>query len=115
MSPWLIYAWLQVDAVRAVFGTASVLGIFFGCMAGVFAFTDGIAVPGWARAAVVSGAIVGLVTLALPSSRTIALMYVLPRVADSEVIQRDVPELYRMAVDALKSQLSDELTEGGRR
>lgn len=42
----------------------------------------------------------------IPSSKTIALMYVLPEIANSKVMQQDVPELYDMAVKALKDQLS---------
>lgn len=42
----------------------------------------------------------------LPSSKTIALMYVLPEIANSKVMQQDVPELYDMAIKALKDQLS---------
>ena len=38
----------------------------------------------------------------LPSSKTIAMMYVIPKMADSEVIKKDVPEMYEMAKEALR-------------
>lgn len=41
----------------------------------------------------------------LPSSNTIAMMVVIPKIADSKVIQQDVPDLYNTAVEALKDQL----------
>lgn len=37
-----------------------------------------------------------------PSSKTIAMMYVIPKLADSEVIKKDVPEMYEMAKEALR-------------
>ena len=41
----------------------------------------------------------------MPSSKTVAMMYVIPAVANSAPIQRDLPELYDMAVGALKEYL----------
>lgn len=41
----------------------------------------------------------------IPSSKEIAMFYVVPRIAESDVIKRDVPELYNMGVDALKDWL----------
>lgn len=115
MNPWLIYAFGQVDNVREVLGmTAMCVGVAGGMII-TFSPLEGNGVPRSVRNAIVAAVLAGLVALALPSSRTIALMYVLPRVADSEAIQRDVPELYRLAVDALKSELSDGINNGGMR
>lgn len=115
MSPWLIYAFGQVDNVREVLGMLSLVGVI-GCGAAhMVGYIEGQDVPRWIRGVAVGSVLAGLVALVLPSSRTIALMYVLPRVADSEVIQRDAPELYRLAVDALKSELSDGINNGGMR
>lgn len=41
----------------------------------------------------------------MPPSKTIAMMYVIPEIANSAVIKQDVPEIYNLAVDALKDQL----------
>jgi len=67
------------------------------------------------RPPLVLGAVAALALLAtalLPSSRTIAAMYVLPRIAESRVIQTDLPELYDMAIGALKDQLSEHGDDG---
>jgi len=106
MNPWLIYAWSQADTVRDALGMAALVAGILGGMTIAFSLEEGNEVPRLARNAIVAAALAGLVALVLPSSRTIALMYVLPRVADSEAIQRDVPELYRLAVDALKAELT---------
>lgn len=41
----------------------------------------------------------------MPDSTTIAAVYVLPRVSESMPIQRDMPEIYDMAINKLKEQL----------
>ena len=43
--------------------------------------------------------------MVIPSSKEMAMFYVVPRIAESDVIKSDVPELYNMGVDALKDWL----------
>lgn len=43
----------------------------------------------------------------IPSSKTIACMYVIPQIASSKVIQQDLPEIYDMAVSALKENIKE--------
>lgn len=43
-----------------------------------------------------------------PTSKTVAMMVIIPEIANSKVIQSDVPELYNAAVEALKQQLNGE-------
>ena len=112
MSPWLIYWWSQADVLRDMLGVSSlgvlvVIGGVAAMMAG-----EGVEIPRWMRAATVASALCGIVSLLIPSSRTIALMYVLPRVAESDVIQRDMPELYGLAIDALKAELASGIGGG---
>lgn len=45
----------------------------------------------------------------LPTSKQFAIMYVVPKVAESEIIQKDIPEIYDMAVLGLKKKLSEVL------
>jgi hypothetical protein len=40
-----------------------------------------------------------------PSSNTVAMMVVIPQIADSKVVQQDLPDLYNAAVEALKANL----------
>ncbi len=42
----------------------------------------------------------------LPSSNTFAAMVVIPRITESEAIQKDLPELYKAAVEKLKEELA---------
>ena len=47
-----------------------------------------------------------LVRLFIPSSEAIAVMVVVPKLVNSEVVQKDIPELYSIAIEALKSKLT---------
>lgn len=47
----------------------------------------------------------GAIRTITPSSDTIAMMVVIPQITQSSVVQKDIPELYRSAVEALKRQL----------
>jgi len=41
----------------------------------------------------------------VPSSNTIAMMVVIPKIAESKAIQQDLPEIYNAAVESLKEKL----------
>lgn len=41
----------------------------------------------------------------IPSSKTVAMMVVIPAIVNSEPIQKDLPELYKIGVEALKESL----------
>ena len=49
--------------------------------------------------------LLSLITTLTPSSNTIAMMVVIPRISESKVIQQDVPDIYNAAVEAIKNQL----------
>lgn len=46
-----------------------------------------------------------LISTFTPSSKTVAMMLVIPRLAESKVIQTDLPDLYNTAIEALKTAL----------
>ena len=114
MTPLNIYLWQQADSFDL-----SLCMLALGCCLTGLVFTAfSIVAEGdfekstldrcrkiGLRAVAVFAVAATLATL-LPSSKTIALMYVLPEIANSKVMQQDVPELYDMAVKALKDQLS---------
>ena len=43
----------------------------------------------------------------IPSTKTLAAMLIVPAIANSEVIQKDMPELYNLAVEKLKDTLKE--------
>jgi hypothetical protein len=58
----------------------------------------------WRRTLPASILAAGLAAL-LPSSNTIAMMVIIPKIAESKVLQQDLPDIYNAAVQALKDQL----------
>ena len=112
MEWWHVYLWTRLDALRAV--SFIITGVY------MIAFV--ISCICWAvnlgqyleeeRAKAIQAIKVTwfawlmlLVVIWIPSSKDFALIYVLPKVAESKVIQQDVPEIYDMAMDKLKDML----------
>lgn len=116
ISPFSIYLWQQVDKWSSVSQGAMALCIgatlfyFFIKAVGyelkpcpLDQYVKWIIPPVFVIAA--------MVNFFVPSSKTIAMMAVLPAVANSRVIQQDVPDLYAIAIEALKAELKPEATE----
>jgi uncharacterized membrane protein YtjA (UPF0391 family) len=47
----------------------------------------------------------------LPTSKELAFIYVVPKIAESSVIQEDVPRLYDMAIEYMKKSISDKCAD----
>lgn len=45
--------------------------------------------------------------LFIPTSKEMAMIYVVPSITESQVIKQDIPELYDLGVDALKDWLKN--------
>lgn len=54
----------------------------------------------------------GLGAIFIPTTREMAMIYVIPNIAESQVIKQDVPELYNLGVNALKNWLENEQPKG---
>jgi uncharacterized membrane-anchored protein len=54
-------------------------------------------------------AIIG--ALFIPTSKEMAMIYVVPQITESQVVKQDIPELYDLGVNALKDWLKQ--TKGG--
>lgn len=116
MTPLNIYLWQQADTFgNSLCMLASVCGLLgamitaFSVVAWAEGFFEKVMLDACRKIgirAVITCVITATLATLLPSSKTIALMYVLPEIANSKVMQQDVPELYDMAVKALKDQLS---------
>lgn len=44
-------------------------------------------------------------TIFVPTSRQMAMIYVVPQITESQVVKQDIPELYDLGVNALKDWL----------
>ena len=59
----------------------------------------------WAKRSLAIGLAFLAAWVFIPSSKTIAAMVVIPAIAQSDVIKRDLPEIYSAAVNKLKEEL----------
>ena len=48
-----------------------------------------------------------LLATAIPSTKTLCMMYALPAIVNSKVVQNDFPELYDIALQATKEKLQE--------
>ena len=108
----------MADSVDDALGFIGIITTIAGVMSGAYAIlcwlykdTDKDAAEEWPKSrnlasVMVSVSVIVLVlNILVPSSRTIALMIVAPAIINSEPIQKDLPEIYQMAKEALKQTL----------
>lgn len=106
MTPFTIYLWQIADSVEQSFGMLAVTAIIVSCILWAIFLVEKM---GHLQKPAVIALSVGLTSWALavliPSSKTIAMMVAIPAIANSEPIQKDLPELYQLAKEALKEQI----------
>lgn len=116
MNPLLIYIWGQVDNIHGfckVMTVLSIVGFILLTIGLIIATADSAdgkiisALRNFRRVFIISLFCVLPFSLFLPSSKTIALMVVLPAIEQSKVIQQDLPDIYNLAVEQLKVKLKE--------
>lgn len=114
MTPTLIYVWGIADNVRGCLSALLAVAAFAAAgsiMAHVACKSEDL--ENGARLAMVTfkrSITIGLPILvawaSVPSSKTIAAMVIIPTIANSEVIKRDIPDIYEAAISKLKEELT---------
>lgn len=66
----------------------------------------------WFKRETITAIIAALILTFVPSSKEMAMMYVVPHIAESQVVKQDIPEVYNLGVDALKDWLKQKKTKG---
>ena len=66
----------------------------------------------WFKREAIAAVIVALVLTLVPSSKEMAMIYVVPSIAESQAVKQDIPELYDLSVGALKDWLKSNKKEG---
>lgn len=106
ITPLTIYLWQLADKVQGMFCAASiVLAIIIFLI--LFICTVEECTPPWKTLMTFTvGFVLSILAyLIVPSSNTVAMMVVIPKIAESKAVQQDLPDLYNAAVQALKDQL----------
>ena len=110
ISPLTIYLWQLVDNLRdaliplLIAGTISSIASTIAYVANAADGNNKLAdiCKPWMRMTIPITVAIFMFRTLIPTSNTIAMMYVVPRIADSKVVQQDLPDIYNAAVDALK-------------
>jgi len=111
VNPIYVYLWQQADTicVSLYIATTSVIGIG-AIMAGPIAGktndkSEAVSLSRTGKRLLALGCIFGLFSALMPKSDAVALIYVIPRIAESQAVQQDLPEVYKMAIKKLKETL----------
>lgn len=110
ISPLTIYLWQLADKLIAASAALTVAAGIAAFFAAIFSTYPDENLAAFAKSKI-KVAVVSFVTLfavgtLLPSSKTIAMMVVIPEIAHSKIVQQDLPDIYNAAVKALKDQLA---------
>ena len=122
ITPATMYWFTRLDGLNVAFAVATFLGIFAVIITAIGFFATSNSeydneeknhntiksvlkwlVPTWLIC------LLGL--LFTPTTKEIAMIYVVPHIAESQIIKQDIPELYDLGVNALKDWLKQ--TKGG--
>jgi hypothetical protein len=114
MTTTMIYIWGIADNIGSAFTIIAIVGLV---LAGVLLLISGVAkvesaedetvtvlLAGFQKS-LTAGLIALIVAALMPSSKTIAAMVVIPELANSDVIKRDLPDIYAAAIGKLKAEL----------
>lgn len=117
MTPLYIYLWGIADNVRMTAGTGCIVALVAYLLGWIFTFAEQVepsrdgsqvaaAVDRLKKMAGRFCLFFGVIFMLFPTSNTLACMIVLPEIAASKPIQKDLPELYNIAIEALKKSLT---------
>ena len=124
ISPFTVYLWQQADSIIAASSSGYVFTAGFVCAISGIAFIASrpefylndssineirLLHSVLRRVFLISSSLLALaatISTLMPTSKTIAMMYAVPAIVNSKVVQEDLPEIYQMGVNSLKEQLA---------
>lgn len=112
MNAWQVWIWLSLDSIHILLSWLGFGGIFVTPFLCAIACEDNS--KRLFRIAKILGVVTGvsiLLAVLLPTTKQAAVIYAIPKLANSSIITNDVPEVYGMAVEKLKDVLRVEGVE----
>jgi uncharacterized protein YqgQ len=114
MSPWFILFLSKLDAVLL---TAKILLVISVIMIGGFGFGGVLAdeqtiidfFKKYFKRIFITPVICIIILLTVPDRNTAILMWVLPKLSQSQLIQKDFPEMYEKAMKILNEEIDKKL------
>lgn len=123
MNPFLLYLVLILDNILGLLVT-TVLISGVGCLLSIallpMLFDDcmfddrkqaeavRLIVAKWRKRLVIAFCISAVLLTFVPSTKQCAVIYVVPKIANNETLQEDCKELYELAIQKMKQELSEE-------
>jgi len=130
ISPWMMYFWTRLDEIHVLFFNITFFAFIFAFGCALFAYSNCFGTWSWVYEYECIGnrektaqeiretissykntakklAIIGFISMflmpAVPSKEDVAIMYVIPKIANNKNIQQEASEMYEIAKDALKN------------
>lgn len=106
LTPFTVYLIMQADNVCGLFVGLTILSGSAGLILGIARAAEDYIAKTRVYVTVATIFVIGLLGIAaMPSTKTLAAMFVVPALANSDFIKKDAPELYDLAIGKLKEQL----------
>lgn len=115
MSEFDLYMWLKLDDIHEMLSFIFVLSTLFFICCGFFLFLtrdeDSEKTSNRLRLCTICGFIFmivfGFIETFLPTTKQYAVIKIVPMIYNSKTVQKDLPELYNIAVDEMKTKLKE--------
>ena len=124
ISTSLMYWFTRLDPINVLCSVVAVLGFFIigittiiYCVSAADTYSDDAQIvtklcKRFFKILIAPWIVALLGVIFIPTSKEMAMIYVVPHIAESQVIKQDVPELYDLGINALKDWLKKEQPKG---
>lgn len=121
ITPAIMYWFTRLDEITNLFQIVTIVGVPVLVFLSVFYWGTGDNTGDMYEHKTVGGIIKWLVPIWLfsligllfvPTSKQMAMIYVVPQITESQVVKQDIPELYDLGVNALKDWLKKDKENG---
>ena len=111
MTGWMIYLWTRLDVVNGFCITGFIISlIVFGISLALFAEIDEL--EDWwkkiGKKTIFALCLFSMLLIVIPTKKDAAMIYVIPKIAQSETfnaLSKETPEITKLALEALKETL----------
>lgn len=110
ITSWQMYWFTRLDTIDMAGGLT--LGIIFvvsliAALAALFEPTMFKSVKRVLKWCLSIFVMVCLLDIAIPSTKEMAAIIIIPKLTESEIVKRDIPEIYDLAIKYLKTELTE--------
>lgn len=105
MSPWQMWLWLKLDAIQMLCVSGATVSILLLCFSPLVRMDFPEFAERWMKRLGVLLACFTVLGVACPSTKQAALIWAVPALVNSKVVQQDIPEVYELAIEKLKESL----------